>query len=130
MKLPLSMFPQDIINQYNLKDLVAADGYVYMDIIKGMPGLKQSGRLASDRLTTNLERNGYAPVSHTPSLWRHHTSDLIFSLVVDDFGINYTRKADANHLLKSLREDYEITEDWTGINTSASHSSGTTSTEM
>ena len=40
MKLPLSMLPQDIIYQYNLKDLVAADGYVYMDIRKGMPGLK------------------------------------------------------------------------------------------
>ena len=48
MKLPLSMFPQEIINQYNLKYLVAADGYVYMDIIKGIPGLKQAGRLASN----------------------------------------------------------------------------------
>ena len=28
MKLPLSMFPQEIIDQYNQKDLVAADGYV------------------------------------------------------------------------------------------------------
>ena len=28
MKLPLSMFPQDIIYQDNLKYLVAADGYV------------------------------------------------------------------------------------------------------
>ena len=38
----------------------------------------------------------------------------MFSLVVDNFGFNYTRKADANHLLKSLWEDYEIAEDWTG----------------
>ena len=28
MKLPLSMFPQEIFEQYNLKYLVAADGYV------------------------------------------------------------------------------------------------------
>ena len=85
-----------------------------MEIIKWVPRLKQAGRLASDRLTKNIARNGYAPVPHTPSLWRHHTSDLVFFLVVDDFGIKYTRKADANHLTKSLREDYEITEDWTG----------------
>ena len=39
IKLPLSMFPQDIINQYKPKDLVAADGYVYMDIRKGMQGI-------------------------------------------------------------------------------------------
>ena len=80
MKLPLSMSPQEIVKQYNLKDRVAADGYVYMEIRKGMPGLKQAGRLASDRLTKNLARNGYAPVPHTPSLWRHYTSDFMFSL--------------------------------------------------
>ena len=57
MKLPLSMFPQEIVEQYNLKDLVAADGYVYMEIRKVMPGIKQSRRLASDQLTKNLARN-------------------------------------------------------------------------
>ena len=114
MELPLSMSPKEIIDQYNLKDLVAADSYVYMEIIKGMPGLKQAGRLARNWLTKNLARNGYAPIPHTLSLWRHHTSDLVFSLVIDDFGIKYTRKADADHLLKSLQEDYEIIEEWTG----------------
>ena len=78
-----------------------------------MIGLKQAGRLVSYRLTKNLARNGYAPVPHIPSLWRHHTSDLVFYLIVNDFGIKYTRKADANHLLKSLQEDYKITEEWT-----------------
>ena len=102
MKLPLSMFPQEIIEQYNLENR------------KGMPRIKQAGRLASNRLTKNLAKNGYSPVPHTPSLWRHHTSDLVFSLIVNDFGIKYTHKADANHLLKSLREDYEITKDYTG----------------
>ena len=85
-----------------------------MYIRKGIPEIKQSGRLARERLTTDLESNGYSPVPHTPSLWRHHTSDLVFSLIVNDFGIKYTHKADANHLLKSLREDYEITKDYTG----------------
>ena len=113
MKVPLSMFSQEIIDQYNLKDLVSADGYVYMEIIKGIPGLKQAGRLASDRLTNNLARNGYVLVPHTPSLWRHHMSDLVVSLVVDNFEIKYKQKADADHLLKSLRENYNITKDWT-----------------
>ena len=85
-----------------------ADGYVYIDIRKGMPGLKMSGRLASERLTNNLSRFGYAPVPHTPSLWRHHTSDLVFFLIFNDFGIKYTLKEDADHLLKSLQEDYAI----------------------
>ena len=30
MKLPHSMFPQEIIDQYNLKYRLAADIYVYM----------------------------------------------------------------------------------------------------
>ena len=37
-----------------------------------------------------------------------------FYLVVNDFGIKYSSKSDADHLLKSLRDDYDITEDWTG----------------
>ena len=78
MRLPLSMFPQDIINKYNLKDLVAADGYVYMEIRNRMTGLNQARRLARDELTKNLARNRYALFPHAPSLWRHHTSDLVF----------------------------------------------------
>ena len=73
-----------------------------------------TGILSRDRLIKNLTRNGYAPVPHIPSLWCHHTSDLVFSLVFDNFGINYTQKEDANHLLKSLREDYTITKEFTG----------------
>ena len=38
----------------------------------------------------------------------------MFSLVVDDFGIKYASLTDANHLINSLRELYEITIDWTG----------------
>ena len=68
MKLPLSMFLKDIVDQYNLKDLVAADNYVYMETRKGIAGLKQSGRLASNRLSKILARNGYVLVPHTWSL--------------------------------------------------------------
>ena len=114
MKLPLSMFPQEIVEQYILKDQVAADGYVYIEIRKGMPGPKQARRLASEKITKNLARNGYAPIPYTPSLWRHHTLDLVFSLVVKNFGIKYTRKSDADHLLKYFWGDYDITKERTG----------------
>ena len=40
MKLPLSMSPQEIVQQYNQKDIVAADDYAYMEIRKGISGLK------------------------------------------------------------------------------------------
>ena len=81
------MSPQDIVHQYNLNHLVVAYGYIYMDIRNIIKGLKQAGRLASNHLTKNLTINGYILVPHTPYFWRHHTSDLVFSLVVDNFVI-------------------------------------------
>ena len=76
-----------------------------MEISKGMTGLKQAGRISRYRLTPNLARNCYSTLKHTPSLWHHYTSNLVFSLVFNHFGIEYTRKEDVYHLLKSLQED-------------------------
>jgi hypothetical protein len=42
MRIPLRLIPQEIIDQYNLLAKVAADGYVYMEIRKGMYGLARS----------------------------------------------------------------------------------------
>ena len=61
--------------------------------------------MARDRLTKKLSRNSYVPVEQTPTLWRYNTSDLVVSLIVDGFGMKYTRKADLDHLLKPLCED-------------------------
>ena len=110
----MRIFHQEIVQQYNLNYPVAADGYIYMEISKGMTGLKHTGRLASDRLTNNLARKGYVPLKNTPSLWHHHISDLISSLVFKIFVIKYTCKEDADHLLKSLRKDCKITKEWAG----------------
>ncbi len=35
-------------------------------------------------------------------------------MVVDDFVVKYQKKEDVNHLLNTLKKDYEVTEDWTG----------------
>jgi hypothetical protein len=42
MKMPLSLFPQDIIEHYGLLDKVL-NGYVYMIICKGVYSLLQAG---------------------------------------------------------------------------------------
>jgi hypothetical protein len=41
--LPLTIIPDEIIQQYNLHALPTANGWVYIKIIKGMYGLKQAG---------------------------------------------------------------------------------------
>jgi hypothetical protein len=46
MKMLLSRFPEEIIQKYNLNAL-AVDGWVYIEILKGMYGLKQAGLLAN-----------------------------------------------------------------------------------
>ncbi len=58
MKMPVALFPADIINYYKLMDKVL-DGYVYMEIRKGMYGLPQAGVLANKLLKERLARHGY-----------------------------------------------------------------------
>ena len=114
MKMNLKNIPEEIINEYDLRSIADPDGFVYMEIRKGIPGLKQAGRIANDRLTTHLKKYGYAPLPRTPALWTHVTRPVAFTLVVDDFGIKYVGRQHAEHLLSALRDLYEVTEDPTG----------------
>ena len=79
-----------------------------------MYGLPQADRLANDQLIDFLAPHGYKPVPLTPGHWRHTTRDIIFSLVVDDFGIRYTKRGDAEHLLATLEANYQVSRDWSG----------------
>ena len=76
-----------------------------------MPGLKQSGRIANDRHKAHLAHFGFAPVPRTPALWKHATKPIIFSLVVDDFGVQYIGKENADHLIQALQKLYSISID-------------------
>ena len=58
MKIPLRCFPQDIIDQYIIMYLVEKDGYVYVDIRRGMYGLKQAARIAFEHLVKLLKPHG------------------------------------------------------------------------
>jgi hypothetical protein len=113
MRISISSIPQSIIEQYNLLDLVH-NGFVLVDICRGMYGLPQAGILAYDQLVRHLSTHGYAHNTHTPGIWSHSTRDITFCLMVDDFGIKYTDKSDAIHLLAALQELYVITTDWGG----------------
>ena len=112
-KTKLKIIPQEIIDQYQLQDLEKY-GWVHMKIVKGMPGLKQAARLANERLVHHLAPYGYAPVQHTPSLWKHASNGILFALVVDDFGIKSPLESATSHLLQDLRDKYQITVDPSG----------------
>jgi hypothetical protein len=113
MRMLLSRFPEEIVNKYNLQAL-AVDGCVYIEIRKGMYGLKQAGLLANQLLQKRVAPFGYYPTRHTPGIWLHKTRPISFSLIVDDFAVKYMGKQHANHLRNALLQSYELTTDWEG----------------
>jgi hypothetical protein len=111
MKMPLSRFPEEIVQKYNINAL-AVDGWVYIEIRKCMYGLKQVGLLANQLLQIRLAPFGYYPARHTPGLWLQKTRPISFTLVVDDFTVKYVGKQHAEHLRNALLRTYELTTDW------------------
>jgi hypothetical protein len=79
-----------------------------------MYGLPQAGIIAQKLLEERLGKHCYSQSQNIPGLWTHTTRPIFFSLIVNDFTVKYTRKEDAEHLLKVLKMDYTSTEDGTG----------------
>ena len=105
--------PEEIIQAYNLHAIVH-NGYVYVQINKGMYGLPQAGKLANQLLAKRLAKHGYFQCPYTPGFWKHTWRPISFTLVVDNFGIKYVSDLHAKHLLQALQQNYEVSTDWTG----------------
>ncbi len=108
MRISLKHIPIDVQERYKIANMVH-NGYVLMEISKGIYGLPQAGKLAQDRLVAHLAKNGYIQCVNTPCLFVHQTNGVAFTLVVDDFLIKYKDREAVNHLLTALRELYTIT---------------------
>ena len=114
VQIKLEDIPEEIICKNNLHEKVTKDGYVYVEIQKGMYGLPQAGILAQELLEKQLNEHGYSQNKAIPGLWTHKTRPISFTLVVNDFGVKYAGKEHATHLISILKQHYEISEDWTG----------------
>jgi hypothetical protein len=79
-----------------------------------MYGIPQAGIITNKLLQWRLDLDGYHPTENTHGLWKHKTCPVWFSLVVDDFGIKYIGRDNAEHLLASIKENYDISSNWTG----------------
>jgi hypothetical protein len=113
MRIPIKLIPQEIILQYNLLPFIS-DVHVYIEVQKGMCGLPQTGILANQLLDRCLAIHGYPQTKFTLGLWRHVTRPIQFTLVVDDFGVQYVGKEHAQHLIDALETDYKVSKYWTG----------------
>jgi hypothetical protein len=109
----LTIIPHEIIDKYKLMHK-EKNGKVYIRIDKGMYGLPQVGRLVNNLLVKRLTPHGCRPCEHTHGSWQHDTQPVTFTIIVDDFGIKYAGKENADHLQNALKEHYEVTKDWTG----------------
>ena len=113
-RMKLELFPEDIIQEYDLRNKVDATGNVHCEVRRGMYGLPQAGIIAQELLQERLLKAGYRQSKVTPGYWKHDWRPISFTLVVDDFGVKYTNETDVNHLIQALKQDYEIEEDWKG----------------
>ena len=51
---------------------------------------------------------------HIPELWKHASHDIVFTLVVDDFGLTCTNRQNEEHLRNALYILHPMTTYWTG----------------
>jgi hypothetical protein len=113
MRMPARLIPAAFIAAYDL-DSKIHNGFLYMEIRKGMYGLPQSGIIANKLLRKRLAPHGYYEVPNTPGLWKHTTRPVTFTLVVDNFGIKSVGDEHAKHLIDTLKLYYTVETDWTG----------------
>jgi hypothetical protein len=114
IQIKIDDIPDKIIVEYNLRDKVSNDGHTYFEIQKEMYGLPQAGIFAQKLLEKQLNEHGYSQSKAVPGLWTHKTQPILFTLVVDDFGVKYIGKEHAMHLISTLKQHYKISKDWTG----------------
>ena len=115
MRIPIWMLPYDIIDQYNLKPLFH-NGFVYVEIRRGMYGLPQAGRLANDQLIKFLAPHGYKPCALTPGLWKHKlvTSHSPLSSTTSEFDIPHApRRTSHQHTKGRVRSQPRL--DWKSL---------------
>ena len=110
MKVTLSYFPEDMIKRYNLLTL-ENNGYVLLEINKGMYGLKQAAVLAYTQLSIHLRKSGYRQILGSTGMWKHITRRTVFCLYVDNFGVKYFTQEHADYLLATLGAHYKYTVD-------------------
>ena len=110
MRLPVKFLSESILNKYNLQQYIH-NGAVLFEVVKSLYGLPHAGKISQDSLITHLAKHGYHQTS-TTCLFRHESNGVTFTLVVDDFGVKFTNKNAAQHLIDCLTLRYPLTVNW------------------
>ena len=68
MCLKLGNIPESLVQHYNMEDKATRDGYVYVEIQRGIYGLPQAGPIAQQLIETWLNKKGYHHIEITPDV--------------------------------------------------------------
>jgi hypothetical protein len=133
-RLPVKYLSDELIAELGYAPYIK-DGHILMEVNKTMYGLPQAGIISQQHLVAHLADHAYHQDKIVPCLFRHASNGVTFCLTVDDFGVKYFKRADAEHLMTTLKLKYAITEDWSGstylgIGMDFNHSAGTLSLSM
>ena len=71
-------------------------------------GSKESGRIENEGVVDHPALHGCHESKTTAGLFKHDTRDISFTLVVDNFGIEWTNEADLDHLITSLENKHDM----------------------
>ena len=114
MRIPIKLTPEKCMQQYNLYKLEKMNKFTYRSTEECTPPPLQARILVNKLLCKQLALYGYYEVKHTPGLWRFTICPIKCTLVVDNFGVKYTAKRHLQHLIRALKETYELSIDYGG----------------
>jgi hypothetical protein len=113
MCITMKLILQEIIVKYNFISFVL-DGHVYIEMQKGMYCLLQVDIIVKQLFARRLVIHGYHQTKFTPGLWRHLIHLIRFTVVLDNFGVQYVRQEHAQHPNDALEIHNTVSKDWTG----------------
>ena len=114
IKVPLKSIPADICTENSLVKYADDKGNILFEVVKAVYGLPQSNLISQRCVTKLLRENDYLECDNSPGLYTHTSRPIAFTLVVDDFGVKLVSKADAQHLIDVLQQQYTIKVNWAG----------------
>ena len=87
-------------------------GFIYLEMWWAEWGLPQAGILANKLLWWRLFPHRYYKCNNTPRLWKHIKQPTSFTLVVDNFGVNFVVKEHADTVIFNMVHKTKIRTHW------------------
>jgi hypothetical protein len=107
VRIKMSDILDKFILEYNLLGR-NRNGWVYFEICQGCYGLSQSGILANSLFHSQLVTEGFYESISTPGFWHYKWRPIQFSLIVNDFGVEYVGIEHFNCLLNILKKYHGV----------------------